>query len=112
MKTKSSNYVYKKCNICMDDVSINNFKNYNCRHKWCNICDKKLDKFNIETCPFCRKELNDKGKWELNQYSRLLFVWKWNHGKNETLKTRIIKKIQENFLNLGSSIALISGRVI
>jgi len=31
---------------------------------------------------------------------------------NETLKTRIIKKIQENLLNLGSSIALISGRVI
>jgi hypothetical protein len=111
MKTKSSNYVYKKCNICMDDVSINNFKNYNCRHNWCNICDKKLDKFNIETCPFCRKEINKKGKWELKKYSKVV-IWKWRNGKNETLKTKIIKKIQENLLNLGTSYALITGRAI
>ena len=111
MKTKSSPYVYEKCNICMDDVSINNFKNYNCRHKWCNICDSKLEEYQLDNCPFCREELNKIGKWELKQYSRL-FIWKWKNGKNEKLKTRIIRKIQENLLNLGASIAIVTGRII
>ena len=95
----------------MDDVSINNFKNYNCRHKWCNICDSKLEEYQLDNCPFCREELNKIGKWELKQYSRL-FIWKWKNGKNEKLKTRIIRKIQENLLNLGASIAIVTGRII
>ena len=111
MNIKSSSNSYSKCDICMNEVSINNFKNHNCKHDWCNMCDKKLEKFNIETCPFCRRELNDKGKWELKKYSRVV-IWKWKNGKNETLRTKILKKFQENLLNLGTSIALIRGRAI
>lgn len=61
----TGDYKEKKCDVCWDNITENNFTELNCNHSACSLCINKIMIYN-PVCPFCREKIVSVKVYEKN----------------------------------------------